>query len=59
MTEKVKQSAAVTGSDENDIGRLVGTGVEARWGGVGATGIFALCAGIFTFFATPLYSCLF
>lgn len=25
MTEKVKQSAAVTGSDEIDIGRRVGT----------------------------------
>ena len=32
MTEKVKQSAApVTGNDEIDIGRLVGTVVEARW----------------------------
>ena len=32
MTEKVKQHAApVTGSDEIDIGRLVGTVIEARW----------------------------
>ncbi|STF85849.1 tyrosine kinase [Escherichia coli] len=34
MTEKVKQHAApVTGSDEIDIGRLVGTVIEARWWG--------------------------
>ncbi|EGA43654.1 tyrosine kinase, partial [Salmonella enterica subsp. enterica serovar Montevideo str. IA_2010008284] len=43
MTEKVKQSAAVTGSDEIDIGRLVGTVIEARWWVLGTTAIFALC----------------
>lgn len=56
MTEKVKQSAAVTGSDEIDIGRLVGTVIEARWWVLGTTAIFALCAVIYTFFATPIYS---
>ncbi|WP_234833542.1 tyrosine-protein kinase Wzc, partial [Salmonella enterica] len=56
MTEKAKQSAAVTGSDEIDIGRLVGTVIEARWWVLGTTAIFALCAVIYTFFATPIYS---
>lgn len=56
MTEKVKQSAAATGSDEIDIGRLVGTVIEARWWVLGTTAIFALCAVIYTFFATPIYS---
>ncbi len=56
MTEKVKQSAAVTGSDEIDIGRPVGTVIEARWWVLGTTAIFALCAVIYTFFATPIYS---
>ncbi|EBP6356699.1 tyrosine-protein kinase, partial [Salmonella enterica] len=40
MTEKVKQSAAATGSDEIDIGRLVGTVIEARWWVLGTTAIF-------------------
>ena len=32
MTEKTKPSAApISGSDEIDIGRLVGTVIEARW----------------------------
>ena len=45
MTEKVKQHAApVTGSDEIDIGRLVGTVIEARWWVIGITAVFALCA---------------
>ncbi|WP_336219226.1 tyrosine-protein kinase Wzc [Citrobacter amalonaticus] len=57
MTEKVKQSAApVTGNDEIDIGRLVGTVIEARWWVLGITAVFALCAVIYTFFATPIYS---
>lgn len=56
MTEKVKQSAAATGSDEIDIGRLVGTVIEARRWVLGTTAIFALCAVIYTFFATPIYS---
>ncbi len=29
--DSAKQSAAVTGKDEIDIGRLVGTVIEARW----------------------------
>lgn len=57
MTEKVKQLAApVTGSDEIDIGRLVGTVIEARWWVLGITAVFALCAVIYTLFATPIYS---
>lgn len=56
MTEKVKQHAApVTGSDEIDIGRLVGTVIEARWWVIGITAVFALCAVVYTFFATPIY----
>lgn len=55
MTEKVKQSATA-GSDEIDIGRLVGTVVEARWWVLGTTALFALCALIYTLFATPIYS---
>lgn len=40
MTEKVKQHAApVTGSDEIDIGRLVGTVIEARWWVIGITAV--------------------
>ena len=47
MTEKVKQHAApVTGSDEIDIGRLVGTVIEARWWVIGITAVFALCAAV-------------
>ena len=57
MTEKVKQSAApVTGNDEIDIGRLVATVVEARWWVLGITAGFALCAAVYTLFATPIYS---
>ncbi|POT59610.1 tyrosine-protein kinase Wzc [Citrobacter amalonaticus] len=57
MTEKVKQLAApVTGSDEIDIGRLVGTVIEARWWVLGITCVFALCAVVYTLFATPIYS---
>lgn len=57
MTEKVKQAAApVTGNDEIDIGRLVGIVIEARWWVLGITAAFALCASIYTLFATPIYS---
>ncbi|WNI86054.1 tyrosine-protein kinase Wzc [Citrobacter portucalensis] len=57
MTEKAKQSAApVTGNDEIDIGRLVATVVEARWWVLGITTAFALCAAVYTLFATPIYS---
>ncbi|WP_042284335.1 tyrosine-protein kinase Wzc [Citrobacter sedlakii] len=57
MTEKVRQSAApVTGNDEIDIGRLVGTVIEARWWVLGITALFALCGVIYTLFATPIYS---
>lgn len=59
MTEKVKYSAApasTPGSDEIDIGRLIGTVVEAKWWVLGITALFALGAVIYTFFATPIYS---
>ena len=59
MTEKVKYSAATAstpGSDEIDIGRLIGTVVEAKWWVLGVTALFALAAIIYTFFATPIYS---
>ena len=57
MTEKEKQSAtSATGNDEIDIGRLVGTVVEARWWVLGITAAFALCAALYTLFATPIYS---
>ncbi|EMF0715974.1 tyrosine-protein kinase Wzc [Citrobacter freundii] len=57
MTEKIKHTAApVTGNDEIDIGRLVGTVVEARWWVVAITAAFGLCGAIYTLFATPIYS---
>mgnify|MGYP003366099713 CR=1 FL=1 len=59
MTEKVKYSAApasTSGGDEIDIGRLIGTVVEAKWWVLGVTSLFALGAVIYTFFATPIYS---
>lgn len=59
MTEKVKYSAAsgsTPGSDEIDIGRLIGTVVEAKWWVLGVTSLFALGAIVYTFFATPIYS---
>ena len=46
MTEKTRPSAAPTsGSDEIDIGRLVGTVVEAKWWVLGITAVFAAAAG--------------
>ncbi|MBV7405725.1 tyrosine-protein kinase Wzc [Enterobacter sp. ENT03] len=57
MTEKLQHSAASqTGSDEIDIGRLIGTVVEARWWVLGITAVFAVAAVIYTLFATPIYS---
>lgn len=57
MTANVKPSAAPSaGSDEIDIGRLIGTVVEARWWVIGITALFAVAAVIYTFFATPIYS---
>ncbi|WP_312950485.1 tyrosine-protein kinase Wzc [Superficieibacter sp.] len=57
MTDKVQPSAApTTGSDEIDIGRLVGTIIEAKWWVLGITALFALIAIIYTLFATPIYS---
>ena len=57
MTEKIHHSAAPqSGSDEIDIGRLVGTVVEARWWVLGITVVFALAAFVYTLFATPIYS---
>ena len=38
----------VTGSDEIDIGRLVGTVIEARWWVIGITAVFALRAVVYT-----------
>ncbi|WP_318376275.1 tyrosine-protein kinase Wzc [Enterobacter sp.] len=57
MTEKLQHSAASqTGSDEIDIGRLIGTVIEARWWVLGVTAAFAAAAVIYTLFATPIYS---
>lgn len=57
MTEKTRPSAAPTsGSDEIDIGRLVGTVIEAKWWVLGITAIFAVAAIVYTLFATPIYS---
>lgn len=57
MTEKLHHAAAPqTGSDEIDIGRLVGTVIEARWWVLGITALFALAAAVYTLFATPIYS---
>ncbi|POU03303.1 MULTISPECIES: tyrosine-protein kinase Wzc [Enterobacteriaceae] len=57
MTEKLHHAAAPqTGGDEIDIGRLVGTIIEARWWVLGITALFALAAAIYTLFATPIYS---
>ena len=57
MTEKLQHSAASqTGSDEIDIGRLIGTVVEAKWWVLGITAVFALVAVVYTLFATPIYS---
>ena len=57
MTDKVKQiSPAVSGGDEIDIGRLVGTIIEAKWWVLGITAAFAAAAIVYTLFATPIYS---
>jgi tyrosine-protein kinase Etk/Wzc len=56
MTEKSRRSSAPTeGNDEIDIGRLFGTVLEARWWVLGITSIFALLAGVYAMFATPIY----
>ncbi|NUU67374.1 tyrosine-protein kinase Wzc [Enterobacteriaceae bacterium BIT-l23] len=57
MTEQVKHSAASTeGNDEIDIGRLIGTVIEARWWVLGTTAVFATIAIVYVMFATPIYS---
>ena len=57
MTEKVRQSAASPeGSDEIDVGRLIGTVIEAKWWVLGITALFALGALVYVMFATPIYS---
>ncbi|VYU74475.1 tyrosine-protein kinase Wzc [Metakosakonia massiliensis] len=57
MTEKTyHSSAASTGNDEIDLGRLIGTIIEARWWVLGITSLFALAAIIYCLFATPIYS---
>jgi len=57
MTDKVKQiSPAVSGGDEIDIGRLVGTVIEAKWWVLGITAAFAAAAIVYTLLATPIYS---
>lgn len=57
MTDKVKQiSQPVSGGDEIDIGRLVGTVIEAKWWVLGITAVFAAAAIVYTLFATPIYS---
>ena len=45
MTDKTRQiSAPASGGDEIDIGRLVGTVVEAKWWVLGITALFAVGA---------------
>ena len=57
MTEKTHHSAASSvGNDEIDIGRLIGTVVEARWWVLEITGLFAAAAIVYCLFATPIYS---
>lgn len=57
MTDKTHHSAASTvGNDEIDVGRLIGTVVEARWWVLGITGLFAVAAIVYCLFATPIYS---
>lgn len=57
MTEKVKQlSPPASGNDEIDMGRLMGTVIEAKWWVIGITALFAVAAIIYTLFATPIYS---
>ena len=57
MTDKVKQiSPAASGGDEIDIGRLVGTVIEAKWWVAGITALFAAAAIVYAIFATPIYS---
>ncbi|MGK9172899.1 tyrosine-protein kinase Wzc [Yokenella regensburgei] len=57
MTEKTHHSAApAVGNDEIDIGRLIGTVVEARWWVLAITSLFAIGAIIYCLFATPIYS---
>ncbi|WHP29897.1 tyrosine-protein kinase Wzc [Trabulsiella odontotermitis] len=57
MTEKVKHAAPqATGNDEIDIGRLIGTVIEAKWWVLGTTALFGLAAVVYTLFATPIYS---
>lgn len=56
MTDKVHRSSASTeGNDEIDIGRLIGTVLEARWWVLGITAVFALLAVVYVLFATPIY----
>ncbi len=54
MTEKTRHAAE--GGDEIDIGRLVGTVVEAKWWVLGITAVFGIVAAIYALFATPIYS---
>ncbi|MEH3411905.1 tyrosine-protein kinase Wzc [Phytobacter diazotrophicus] len=57
MTEKTHHSAASSvGNDEIDVGRLIGTVVEARWWVLAITGLFAAAAIVYCLFATPIYS---
>lgn len=56
MTERIKHaSASSDGSDEIDIGRLIGTVIEARWWVLGITALFAMIAVTYVMFATPIY----
>jgi capsular exopolysaccharide family len=57
MTDNVKQvHSPASGGDEIDIGRLVGTVIEAKWWVLAITALFTAAAVIYTFFATPIYS---
>ncbi|WP_172942796.1 Wzz/FepE/Etk N-terminal domain-containing protein, partial [Escherichia coli] len=37
------------------FGRRVGPVFEALWGVIAITAVFAVCAVVYTFFATPVY----
>ena len=57
MTDNVKQAhSSAAGGDEIDIGRLVGTVIEAKWWVLAITALFTAAAVVYTFFATPIYS---
>ncbi|MBV8042440.1 tyrosine-protein kinase Wzc [Pluralibacter sp.] len=57
MTDNVKPMVSpAAGGDEIDIGRLLGTVIEAKWWVLGITAAFAALSVIYVLFATPIYS---